>query len=278
MPLGDHRIGIVVGDCVGRGLPAAAIMGQLRSSARALLLTGAQPALLLEQLDAAASLIPDAYCTTVFLAILDTESGILDYSNAGHMPAVLAGPPYESGSGTTLLTDARSVPLAVRRNETRPEASQVLPPGSTLMLFTDGLVERRHESIDDGLARIADVLADTIALPISALADEVLRKLAPSGGYDDDVAMVVYRHRQAPLRIETDATADQLARIRHQLATWLRAAHVPDELAADVVLVVNEACTNSVEHAYRGRDVGTMRLEVEAADGEIRARIADSGS
>ncbi len=95
LPVGDHRIGIVVGDCVGRGLPAAAIMGQLRSSARALLLTGAEPAVLLEQLDSAASLIPDAYCTTVFLAILDTESGVLQYSNAGHMPAVLAA----AGSG-----------------------------------------------------------------------------------------------------------------------------------------------------------------------------------
>ncbi len=147
LPIGDHRIGIVVGDCVGRGLPAAAIMGQLRSSARALLINGAQPALLLEQLDSAASLIPNAYCTTVFLAILDTESGILEYSNAGHMPAMLAG----RESGTTLLTDAASVPLAVRRDGPRPQAFEVLPPGSTLMLFTDGLVERKHESIDDGI-------------------------------------------------------------------------------------------------------------------------------
>ena len=155
LPIGDNRIGIVVGDCVGRGLPAAAIMGQLRSSARALLINGAQPALLLEQLDLAASLIPNAYCTTVFLAILDTETGVLEYSNAGHMPAVLAGP----GPGqTAMLTDAASVPLAVRRDEPRPQASQVLPPGSTLMLFTDGLVERKHESIDDGIDRAADVL------------------------------------------------------------------------------------------------------------------------
>ncbi len=224
LPIGDHRIGIVVGDCVGRGLPAAAIMGQLRSSARALLLTGAQPALLLEQLDAAASLIPDAYCTTVFLAILDTETGIMDYSNAGHMPAVLAG--AGPGSGTTLLTDAGSVPLAVRRVDPRPEASQVLLPGSTLMLFTDGLVERRHESIDDGLDRVADVLADSSKLPIDALADEVLRKLSPAGGYDDDVAMVVYRHQPAPLRIEMDATAEQLGPLRRQLTHWLRNAGV----------------------------------------------------
>lgn len=274
VPIGDHRIGIVVGDCVGRGLPAAAIMGQLRSSARALLLTGAHPALLLEQLDAAASLIPDAYCTTVFLAILDTESGVLEYSNAGHMPAVLAGP----RAGATLLTDARSVPLAVQRVDPRPEASRVLLPGSTLMLFTDGLVERKHESIDDGLARIADILEDIGRLPISIIADEVLRKLTPAAGYDDDVAMVVYRHQQPPLRIESDATADQLAGIRHRLTLWLQAANVPDALAADITLVINEACTNSVEHAYRGHSVGTLLLEVEAVDGEIRARVTDSGS
>jgi PAS domain S-box-containing protein len=276
LSIGDHRIGIVVGDCVGRGLPAAAIMGQLRSSARALLLTGAQPALLLEQLDAAASLIPDAYCTTVFLAILDTETGIMDYSNAGHMPAVLAGPGPDSG--TRLLTDASSVPLAVRRVDPRPEASQVLLPGSTLMLFTDGLVERRHESIDDGLDRVADALADTGKLSIDALADEVLRKLSPAGGYDDDVAMVVYRHQPAPLRIEIEATAEQLGPLRRQLTAWLRNAGVPDPLAGDIVLVINEACTNSIEHAYRGHSVGTMRLEVESIDGEVRALTSDHGS
>ncbi len=274
LPIGDHRIGIVVGDCVGRGLPAAAIMGQLRSSARALLLTGAQPAVLLEQLDAAASLIPDAYCTTVFLAILDTESGTLEYSNAGHMPAMIAGP----DSATTLLTDASSVPLAVRRIDPRPEASRVLLPGSTLMLYTDGLIERKHESIDDGLARVAEVLEDAANLPVGAVADEVLRRLAPAEGYDDDVAMVMYRHQQAPLVIESQATAEQLATIRHQLSSWLKAAAVQDTLVADIVLVVNEACTNSVEHAYRGHSVGTMRLEVQSVDGEVHARIADSGS
>lgn len=275
LPIGDNRMGIVVGDCVGRGLPAAAIMGQLRSSARALLINGAQPALVLEQLDSAASLIPNAYCTTVFLAILDTESGVLQYSNAGHMPAVVAGP--EPGQ-TTMLTDAASVPLAVRRDEPRPQGSRVLPPGSTLMLFTDGLVERKHESIDDGIARAASFLMQTMKLPLDAVADAVLGKLAPAGGYDDDVAMVIYRHRPSLLRIETKATADQLANIRHRLTAWLRVADVPDALNADVVLVVNEACTNCVEHAYRGHRVGTMLLEARIADGEVRARVADSGS
>ncbi|OCB29941.1 stage II sporulation protein E [Mycobacterium malmoense] len=275
LPIGDHRIGIVVGDCVGRGLPAAAVMGQLRSSARALLINGAEPALLLEQLDSAASLIPNAYCTTVFLAVLDTESGVLQYSNAGHMPAVLVGP--EPGM-IAMLTDAASVPLAVRRPEPRPQSSSVLPPGSTLMLFTDGLVERKHESIDDGIARAAAVLVKTTALPLDSVADAVLRDLAPPAGYDDDVAMVIYRHHQSPLRIETEASAERLVGIRHRLADWLRTAGVPDESAADIVLVVNEACTNCVEHAYSGQRLGTMVLDAELTPGEIRARITDQGS
>jgi PAS domain S-box-containing protein len=274
LPIGNQRIGIVVGDCVGRGLPAAAIMGQLRSSARALLINGAEPALLLEQLDSAASLIPNAYCTTVFLAVLDTETGLLHYSNAGHMPGMIAGPE----SGTSMLNDARSVPLAVRRDQPRPQATRLLPFGSTLMLFTDGLVERKHESIDDGIARAAASLVKTTKLPLEAVADVVLRELAPVAGYDDDVAMVIHRRQRAPLRIESAAAADELADIRHRLSDWLADADVPRALIDDIVLVINEACTNCVEHAYRGHNVGTMLLEVNVHDGEIQARITDSGS
>jgi anti-sigma regulatory factor (Ser/Thr protein kinase) len=275
LSLGDNRIGIVVGDCVGRGLQAAATMGQLRSSARALLINGAQPALLLEQLDLAASLIPNAYCTTVFLAVLDTETGVLEYSNAGHMPAMVAGPPP---ANTMVLTDAASVPLAVRREEPRPQASRVLPPGSTLMLYTDGLVERKHESIDIGIARAADVLLGTAKLALDEVPEAVVGALAPASGYDDDVAMVIYRHQATRLRIESAATADQLVDIRHRLAAWLRAVDVPEALSGDIVLVVNEACTNCIEHAYRGHPVGTILLETKIGDGEIRARITDSGS
>ena len=275
LPLDEHRIGIVVGDCVGRGLPAAAVMGQLRSSARALLINGAQPALLLEQLDSAAALIPNAYCTTVFLAVVDTESGLLQYSNAGHMPGVLAGP---SSGTTTVLPDAASVPLAVRRDKPRPQASRILPPGSTLMLFTDGLVERKYESIDDGIARAAAVLAETSRLPLDSVADTVLRELAPETGYDDDVAMVIYRHGWLPLSIESAALATDLADIRHRLSDWLRTADVPAPLIADIVLVANEACTNCVEHAYRGQGVGMMRLDAHIADGAVRVRVTDSGS
>jgi anti-sigma regulatory factor (Ser/Thr protein kinase) len=191
------------------------------------------------------------------------------------MPAVLVWP---ESAATTLLTDGGSVPLAVRRSQPRPQATRTLPSGSTLMLYTDGLVERKHESIDDGIARVAAVLAQTTTLPVDQVADAVLREQAPAAGYDDDVAMVIYRHGHTLLRIETDATAGQLAGIRHRLADWLRAEGVEEELAADIVLVVNEACTNCVEHAYGEDAVGTMLLDVEVTDSEVRTRITDQGS
>ena len=127
--------------------------------------------------------------------------------------------------------------------------------------------------------RAADVLVETMKLPLDAVADAVLRELSPAAGYDDDVAMVIYRHQQAPLRIETDAIADAIG--RHPASAGRLAAGPPKSratLVADIVLVVNEACTNCVEHAYRGHGAGTMLLEVETVDGEIRARITDHGS
>jgi len=90
--------------------------------------------------------------------------------------------------------------------------------------------------------------------------------------------MVIYRRQPAPLRVESAATADQLAHMRRRLSTWLQAADVPAAQAGDIVLVVSEACTNCVEHAYRGHNVGSMLTEVEVVGDEIPARITDSGS
>jgi serine phosphatase RsbU (regulator of sigma subunit)/anti-sigma regulatory factor (Ser/Thr protein kinase) len=275
LPIGEHRIGIFVGDCVGRGLSAAAVMGQLRASARALLLTGAEPATLLEQLDAVAELVPDAFCTTVFAAIVDTAAETVHYSSAGHVPPVLAP---ADGSAAELLTDARSVPLAVHRDEPRPQTSRPLAPGCTLMLYTDGLVERRDEPIDERIDRVAGVLADTVALPVESVADAVLHRLAPESGFDDDVALVLYRHARAPLTIEIDALPQRLKDVRHRLADWLHANAVAGDLAGDIVLVVNEACSNCAEHAYRDRPAGLMRIDADMTRGHLHIRVTDFGS
>ncbi|WIM86522.1 SpoIIE family protein phosphatase [Candidatus Mycobacterium wuenschmannii] len=273
LPLGDKRIGIIVGDCVGRGLAAAAVMGQLRASARALLLTGAEPARLLEELDAVAELIPDAFCTTVFLVVLDTETGEFTYSCAGHLPAILANPAGKH----TLITDARSVPLAVQRKASRPQATVKLPAGSTLMLYTDGLVERRDVTLDDGIAHLGATVARGAALTADDVADSALTELAPPGGYDDDIAIVVYRRPYPPLAIHRVVNADQLGDLRHQLADWLRGAGVPEERTADIVLAVNEAVANSIEHGYLGRKPGKVRINGENDGARVHLKISDKG-
>lgn len=274
LPVGENRIGVIVGDCVGRGLSAAAVMGQLRASTRALLLTGAEPARLLEQLDSVAEYIPDAFCATVFVAIIDTELQTVRYSSAGHVPPILA----TGLSPPELLTDGRAVPLAVHRDDPRPQASRPLAQGSTLMLYTDGLVERRDENIDEQIARVAGVVTETADLPVEEVVDEILGRLAPEQGYDDDVAIVLYRRVSAPVVIEYEATPRRLTDVRHRLGAWLRANDVPEQLNADIVLVVNEACTNCVEHAYRGTEPGRMCVQTDLTDGAVHIRVVDSGS
>ncbi|WP_069167811.1 SpoIIE family protein phosphatase [Nocardia altamirensis] len=255
VPLRDGTIGVVVGDCVGRGLSAAVVMGQLRTAARALLLRGAGPAQLLAELDTVAGRIPGAMCTTVCAAVLDPVRGLVRYSSAGHMPPILA----DVDTTGRLLEGGRSVPLATFDPPRRPEATTALTPGSTLVLFTDGLVEQRGVDIDDSFTKIADVLAGTSAKLPREVADAVLSRLRPTAGYDDDVAMVVYRQPPAPLRLDVPAHPDELAALRRTLKAWLAAAAVPHDLASDLVAAANEACSNSIEHAYRNGAVPSGR-------------------
>jgi serine phosphatase RsbU (regulator of sigma subunit) len=186
LPGGRH--GVVVGDVVGSGLPAAAVMGQLRSAGRALLLESHSPAHVLGALDRFASLVPGASCSTVFCAVVDPAAGTLRYSSAGHVPAIVV----DVDGRSRMLTAAGSLPLAVVDGLDRPEADVVLPVGSTLLLYTDGLVERRGEDLDEGMSRAAAALADGRHLPpaeLAALLTDQLLDDAP----DDDVALLVYR-------------------------------------------------------------------------------------
>ncbi|MGN2637425.1 SpoIIE family protein phosphatase [Nocardia takedensis] len=284
VPLKDGTIGVVVGDCVGRGLSAAVVMGQLRTAARALLLRHTGPAQLLSELDAVAGRIPGAMCTTVFAAVLDPVRGLLRYSSAGHMPAIVA----DVGEKGRLLEDGRSVPLATFELE-RPEASATLSPGATMVLFTDGLVEQRGIDIDDGFDKIAATLAETSGKLPREVADAVLSRLRPAAGYDDDVAMVVYRQPPAPLHLSVPALADRLAGLRRALKAWFAAAAVPHDLASDLVAAANEACSNSIEHAYLDGSgdepavdltatCGTQTVEIVVTDtGAWKPRSADPG-
>lgn len=276
VPLPDGTIGVVVGDCVGRGLSAAVVMGQLRTAARALLLRGAGPAQLLTELDPVAARIPGALCTTVCAAVLDPVRGLVRYSNAGHMPPILA----DVDKTGRMLEGGRSVPLATFEIPRRPEATTPLPPGSTLVLFTDGLVERRGEDIDEGFTKIATILADTAEKLPRQVADSVLSALRPEGGYDDDIAMVVYRQPPAPLRLDVPARPDRLAMLRRTLTAWLSSAAVPHNLTSDLVAATNEACSNSIEHAYRngGGDAERVVLTAECVGDRVVIETTDTGT
>jgi serine phosphatase RsbU (regulator of sigma subunit) len=187
--LPDGRHGVVVGDVVGRGLGAAAVMGQLRSAGRALLLESQSPAHVLAALDRFASLVPGAAVSTVFCAVIDSSTGTLRYSSAGHPPAIVV---HEDGR-SCFLEGAGSLPLAVVDGLQRPEAEVVLSARSTLLLYTDGLVERRSEDLDHGMTQAVEALAGGRHLPPAELAARLTDHLMDDAP-DDDVAFLLYRH------------------------------------------------------------------------------------
>jgi PAS domain S-box-containing protein len=270
--LPDSRIGIVVGDCVGRGLEAATVMGQLRSACRALLLQDTGPAQTLMALDRFAAGIPGAMCTTVFCGVLDRETGALTYASAGHPPGILA---YPDGT-TQLLEDGRSFPLAVSTGARRPEARHTMPPRATLMLYTDGLVERRRRSLSDGIDRASTAVQDGRTTPVDELARGVMEVLAPEGGYDDDVALLLYRH-PAPLEVTFPAESSQLAPVRRALRGWLDSCGLPAQTVQNVLVAAGEACANAIEHGHRDATGDRIRLHAAATVDELTLTIADTG-
>ncbi|MGW0287794.1 SpoIIE family protein phosphatase [Streptomyces sp. NPDC003236] len=270
--LPDGRIGIVVGDCVGRGLQAAAVMGQLRSACRALMLRDAGPARTLMALDQFAASVPGALCTTVFCGVLDPGTGELVYSSAGHPPGILA----QSDGVTRLLDAGRSLPLAVRPGRERPEAACTLPARATLLLYTDGLVERRRRPLSAGIDEAGQAVQDGRDAPVDDLATQVMARLAPTGGYDDDVALLLYRH-PSPLELSFPAESAQLAPVRKALRSWLAQCGLPPNTVQNVLVAAGEACANAIEHGHRQAPGEAVRLRAEARVDDLRLTVADSG-
>ncbi|MGW5668373.1 SpoIIE family protein phosphatase [Micromonospora sp. NPDC003776] len=270
--LPDGRIGIVVGDCVGHGLQAATVMGQLRSACRALLLQDASPARTLVALDRFAALLPGAACATVFCGVLDPATGRLRYSSAGHPPAIIT-----RADGTTQLLDqGRSRPLAVRPGLDRAEAETLVPPRATLMLYTDGLVERRRQPLTAGIAQAVAAIQQGRGIPIETLATQMMDQLTPEGGYDDDVALLLYRH-PGPLKLDFPAESAQLAGVRGALRQWLDRCGLDPANAYNILVAAGEACANAIEHGHRDTPGGLIRLRAAATADELLLSITDSG-
>ncbi|WP_426502190.1 SpoIIE family protein phosphatase [Dactylosporangium sp. McL0621] len=270
--LPDGRIGIMVGDCVGRGLTAATIMGQLRSAARALLLQATGPGEVLTALDRFAALLPGAVCTTAFCAILDPEDGGLVYSSAGHPPAILSLPNGRS----ELLEGGRGLPIGVPRDSGRDEARAAVPPRGVLLVYTDGLVERRRRPLTVGIGNAAEAVQSHQALPVDELADRVMAQMIGEDGASDDVALLLYRH-PAPLELSFEARSNQLAPTRAALRRWMHRAGIGNQLAQRVLVAAGEACANAIEHGHR-EGVGWVRLLVRAMGDDLHLTVTDNGS
>ena len=280
IPLPGQRTGVVAGDCVGRGLPAAAVMGQLRSASQAVLLRAPGPAEALADLDTFASRIPGAECTTVFCAILDPAAGTLTYSCAGHPPPILV----KAGADYRLLEAARSLPLAMLPADwRRSQATAVLPPGATLMLYTDGLVERRNQSLDKGIDAAAVTMAEYAQDHPDDVADHVMSAMTPAVGYEDDVAVLIYRHPPAPLTVQVPADdPSSLALLRARLRRWLSAAAIGSREATDIMIAAGEASGNAFEHATAGRPADAAPVQItltaRATHTMVQLTVADTGS
>jgi Stage II sporulation protein E (SpoIIE) len=184
--LGEGRRGLIVGDCVGHGLVAATAMGALRNVSRALLADGRGPGEVIASLDRFATTMPAAECATVVCAVVDLADLTITYSNAGHPPPLLV-----HDGRVVWLDQALATPLAVDE-PARQEARLDVRPDDLLVLYTDGLVERRDESLDDGLQRLADAAVAFRDQPVEDVANRLIERLVGTTARDD-VALVVKR-------------------------------------------------------------------------------------
>ena len=186
-PLPDGRFAVAVGDVVGRGVAAAADMGQLRATLRAYVYEHSEPAAALERVDALIEGLGGVSFATIALLVLDPIGGAADVALAGHLPPLLR----EAGGGCRRLDFLPGLPIGAPVAPRRQDRF-TLGPGESLLLYTDGLVERRERPLDAQIDALCELVSSAPADP-EALLDHVLGELVPGGRSEDDVALVAVR-------------------------------------------------------------------------------------
>ena len=192
VPLPDGRVFFAVGDVSGRGLEAGSVMAALHFAIRAYALEGHDPATVLDLLGGLLTMARDRHFATVVCGLLDVTTGALTVANAGHLPMLVV-----DGSRSHFLQVPAGPPIGVRRGH-RYEAAQLqLPAGATLLAYTDGLVERRGETLDVSLDRLRDAASPTEG-PVEDLLAGLLAELRPDGSADD-TALLGLRPQPVPV-------------------------------------------------------------------------------
>ncbi|RMI14037.1 serine/threonine protein phosphatase [Cellulomonas triticagri] len=271
-------VGIVIGDVVGHDVEAAAAMGQLRSVVRAYAFEVTEPGPVLERVDTLVGGMRIPRSAGLVLSTLTRSvpadgacaTWRLDYSRAGHLPALLVR------AGEVTLLDAAGGALIGFGDGRRSTASQDLHPGDVLVYYTDGLIERRDRSLLDGLVALREIAAGATAVDAAGIGEELLARLADSP--EDDVAVVVVRipdlvdasghaGNVRSRRWQLPGEPSSIARARHAVVRTCHAWDLGD--AANAELVVSELVANAVLHGWgrvtlRLHDTGEgLRIEVE---------------
>jgi serine phosphatase RsbU (regulator of sigma subunit)/DNA-binding response OmpR family regulator/anti-sigma regulatory factor (Ser/Thr protein kinase) len=277
LELDRDRTALMIGDVVGHGVRAATTMSELRNALRAFAVEGHSPGAALHQLDRVvhATLGPGMIATVLFL-IIDASKGTLTISRAGHPPPALR----TAAGEIRFLETGGTLPLGIDDRVKADEAEYPVSPGDTLLLFTDGLVERRRESISTGFDRLRDAFTHAPA-DVEELCDYVLERTVTEQASHDDIAVLAVRVLGPPLgalQLTLPARATSVPLVRHRLRLWLR-ENVPelDAVArADLEVAWSEACTNVVRHAY---GPGDATFEASAVrDGEsVCLQVRDTG-
>jgi PAS domain S-box-containing protein len=262
--LPEGRIALTVGDVVGHGLAAAAAMGQVRTALAALAYHSSGPGQLLERLDGFLARTKTTDFATVCYVVLDPASGALEYASAGHPPMIVVSPAGE----TTWLAEGQSPPLSGDPARAREQASTVLEPGSMLVLYSDGLVERRKEPIEHGLRRLAEAAGSVASLSVEVACSALMAKLEVDESRDDDVAVMALRLEATPRTYHRrfPAHGDQLRALRVTMRSWLDRRAVGRHLQETLLLAVGEACSNAIEHAYRNAMPGDVQVDMTESD------------
>ena len=278
VPVGDGRIAVSVGDVVGHGARAAAVMGQLRSALTGYLAAGLDPLDALQCLERYSEHVPGARGATATAVVLDPASGALRYASAGHPPLLLL-----RRVGSEFLPQPPEPPLGLAPGPLSAR-SAALGNGEALLLYTDGAVEAPGRDPETLRQRLVD--AATAALVVGngrthRACDRIRDVLLADAEPTDDVALLLLRRREdhpSSLVLQVPAVPAELAGVRRALRNWLAGLEVSETDAVAVELAVGEAATNAVEHAYGGREPGTVRMValLEPA-GTLYVEVADVG-
>jgi serine phosphatase RsbU (regulator of sigma subunit)/putative methionine-R-sulfoxide reductase with GAF domain/anti-sigma regulatory factor (Ser/Thr protein kinase) len=273
VPLPAGGVGLAMGDVVSRGVRAASVMGQLRQSLRAHAVDGARPPELVERLAGAVRALDRREMVTLSYAEVDATGRELRHVSAGHPPPLLI-----EGGEARFLEEARGAPLGAVPNPRYADVTHRLPPDSLIVLYTDGLVERRGRSMAEGMERLARCATSAGSDP-ERIADAIMEDLVDEATVDD-VALLVVRtvaHVGNTLDLRLPAVATSLIVLRRSLRQWLADNGATGDDILDVIISVGEAAGNAVEHAYGPGDASfDVTATVDA--GELDLTVRDYGS